>query len=75
MKKLEVVIIATILLVALVMLVVSLGVIFTDYTQKDYNEFISDEQGDKCQTPPGYTDQEWREHMSHHPDRYIECLK
>ena len=41
MKKLEVVIIATILLVALVMLVVSLGVIFTDYTQKDYNEFIS----------------------------------
>jgi len=27
-----------------------------------------------CQTPPGYTDEEWLEHMGHHPDQYQECL-
>jgi len=29
---------------------------------------------DKCATPEGYTDEEWREHMGHHPDMYGECL-
>ena len=35
---------------------------------------IASELGDKCATPPGYTDEQWREHMGHHPDRYKECL-
>ncbi len=30
---------------------------------------------DKCATPPGYTDESWQQHMSHHPDRYKECLE
>lgn len=29
---------------------------------------------DKCKTPSGYTDESWRQHMSHHPDMYKECL-
>ena len=29
---------------------------------------------DKCKAPPGYTDEQWREHMGHHPDQYEECL-
>jgi len=29
---------------------------------------------EKCKPAPGYTEQEWREHMSHHPDIYKECL-
>ena len=29
---------------------------------------------DKCATPQGYTDEEWKEHMGHHPDIYKECL-
>ena len=29
---------------------------------------------DKCATPSGYTDEQWREHMGHHPDLYRECL-
>ncbi|MEK6897084.1 MAG: hypothetical protein AABW93_00990 [Nanoarchaeota archaeon] len=29
---------------------------------------------DKCEPAPGYTEQEWREHMSHHPNIYAECL-
>ncbi len=30
--------------------------------------------GDKCKPAPGYTEQEWIEHMGHHPDIYKECL-
>ena len=29
---------------------------------------------DKCSPAPGYTEESWREHMSHHPDIYAECL-
>lgn len=28
-----------------------------------------------CATPLGYTDAEWRTHMSHHPSMYAQCLK
>ena len=30
---------------------------------------------DKCKPAPGYTEESWREHMSHHPDIYKECLQ
>ena len=29
---------------------------------------------DKCIPESGYTEQEWKEHMSHHPNIYKECL-
>ncbi len=29
---------------------------------------------DKCKPGPGYTEESWREHMSHHPNIYKECL-
>ena len=31
---------------------------------------------DKCSPPDGsgYTEESWREHMSHHPNIYAECL-
>jgi len=28
-----------------------------------------------CVPDPGYTEEAWREHMSHHPEMYKECLK
>ena len=30
--------------------------------------------GDKCKPAQGYTEESWREHMSHHPNIYKECL-
>lgn len=27
-----------------------------------------------CVPPAGYTEESWREHMSHHPDQYKQCL-
>lgn len=27
-----------------------------------------------CKPEPGYTEESWREHMSHHPQIYKECL-
>lgn len=29
---------------------------------------------DKCKPAQGYSEQEWEEHMGHHPDIYKECL-
>lgn len=29
---------------------------------------------DKCIAPPGQTQEEWEEHMSHHPNVYKDCL-
>ncbi len=44
-------------------------------TPQNYQQFKSAELSDKCATPSGYTDAQWREHMGHHPDQYKECLK
>ena len=40
----------------------------------NFQKFVDAEITDKCQTPEGYTDEQWAEHMSHHPDRYKECF-
>ncbi len=39
-----------------------------------YKKAVSSEQDDICKTPLGYTDESWKEHMGHHPDRYARCL-
>jgi len=44
------------------------------YSQADYRKALTAELPDKCATPAGYTDESWRQHMGHHPDRYAECL-
>ena len=43
------------------------------YAVKD-SGITGDNALDKCKPEPGYTEQEWREHMSHHPNIYRECL-
>ncbi|MBI2128897.1 hypothetical protein HYU07_01525 [Candidatus Woesearchaeota archaeon] len=46
-----------------------------NYFGANYNKAIqSQNKEDICATPEGYTDQEWREHMGHHPDQYKKCL-
>jgi hypothetical protein len=35
---------------------------------------VAENPADKCATPAGYTDEQWREHMGHHSDQYKECL-
>lgn len=44
-------------------------------TAENFNAFKAAENPqDKCATPPGYTDTEWKEHLGHHPELYQECL-
>ena len=40
----------------------------------NFQKFSAAELPDKCKTPPGYSDADWKQHMGHHPDRYAECL-
>ena len=44
------------------------------YTQQQFQKALASELPDKCATPAGYSDQDWKEHMGHHPDLYKECL-
>lgn len=68
MEKENLVLIGVIAFVAVVLAFAFFG------NDAKYNEFVSNEQDDICATPPGYTDQQWIEHMGHHPDRYAKCL-
>ncbi len=75
MKLSEKFILYIVLSIVVITLIFSISTLFKkDYSTDDYNEFVSAEGSDKCVTPSGYSDQEWKEHMSHHPDRYKECL-
>lgn len=47
---------------------------YQKYYGEGYSNAVSSELDNKCATPSGYTDESWRKHMSHHPDRYKECL-
>ncbi len=49
------------------------SILQTNYGAR-YQKAVQSELGDICATPPGYTDEQWREHMGHHPDRYAQCL-
>lgn len=67
-----------ILVVAVALLLVWVTYTFYQsiYFGASYQKALQSENpADICATPPGYTDEQWREHMSHHPDRYKECLK
>jgi len=44
------------------------------HSQENFESFTQAELSDICQTPPGYDEEVWRQHMSHHPDRYAGCL-
>ena len=63
---------------AVLVIVLVLTVSFTVYSLVSGNEYKralnAEDKSDICKTPTGYTDEQWREHMGHHPDRYAECL-
>lgn len=60
-------ILVIILIVGLLLLTIFPGMI---HTWKD-----SGKPGeDICKPGPGYTEESWREHMSHHPNIYKDCL-
>lgn len=66
------------ILIAAALVVMAFSVytlINANYYGSDYQKAVSSELEDICATPPGYTDESWRQHMSHHPDMYAECLK
>ncbi|MBS3066878.1 hypothetical protein J4205_03555 [Candidatus Pacearchaeota archaeon] len=65
--KLIIYIVIALVIVALIVLTIFPGII---QAWKDSGKSTNE----KCQTPPSYTKESWREHMGHHPDIYKECL-
>lgn len=74
MKQKKNLLIYALVIAAIVVIGLSIYMITSRYGS-DYQKALSSEQEDICATPPGYTDESWRQHMSHHPDRYEQCLK
>ncbi len=57
--------------------VASVAIVFVVVSLTDFFD-SSSSQGDGdnlCKAPEGYTQEQWNEHMGHHPDQYKECLK
>ena len=49
--------------------------VYSVFYGSDYKKAIAlENKNDICKAPEGYTQEEWEQHMSHHPDRYKECL-
>ncbi|MBS3057363.1 MAG: hypothetical protein J4415_01925 [Candidatus Diapherotrites archaeon] len=67
------------LIVVLVALIIALAsgmwaVLNPANNQDDYQKALSAENPeDICIAPSGYTQEQWEEHMGHHPDRYAQC--
>ena len=66
-KKIILYILIGLLLIGLLILTFFPGII---QAWKDSGKSVED----KCSPGPGYTQESWREHMSHHPNIYRECL-
>jgi hypothetical protein len=70
-KRIILYIIAGILILGLLILTFFPGMV---YVITDSSSFGENSNGDKCSAPQGYAEEEWIEHMSHHPSMYQECL-
>jgi len=66
-KKIILYIIAGLLIIGLLILTFFPGII---QAWQDSEKSVSE----KCKPASGYTEESWREHMSHHPSIYKECL-
>lgn len=65
-----------IILYGVVVIAILILIVFTFFPNMIYVLRDSgDSDEDKCDTPRGQTEEEWREHMSHHPSMYKECLE
>jgi len=51
------------------------GTMASDFSHSDerFEQFVSSELEDNCTVPKGYDEAAWKQHMSHHPDRYQGC--
>jgi len=65
-----------ILYIVVLLIIFSLAILIffpnIGYTVKDFGS--SENREDKCSAPEGTSEESWKEHMSHHPNIYKECL-
>lgn len=61
---------------AIIIVFVAIALIFTVSNAIKINNMKENKKIDNvCEVPEGYTEESWNEHMSHHPDRYKQCLE
>ena len=66
-KKIIIYVLIALVLIGLIILTINPGIIYVLRDSTGVGE-------DKCTPASGYTEEEWRQHMSQHPSIYKECL-
>lgn len=65
----------TIIIYVIIGIIIALLAVVTFFPGVIYAFTDSNSDGnDICTPKPGYTPESWREHMSHHPNIYKDCL-
>lgn len=62
------------ILIILIILALSILIISIFPGTNPITKIFKSGDNDKCKASEGYSEQEWKEHMSHHPDIYADCL-
>ncbi len=63
------------IIIAFLLIILLLMAFFPEKILGNFGSIKSVNSGeDKCKLERGYTEESWREHMSHHPDIYKECF-
>jgi len=73
-KKIALYVVLGLVIALLLLLAMFPGMIYAFNDSGVLGNSISNDVGGKCEPAPGYTVKQWREHMSHHPNIYAECL-
>ncbi len=64
------------LVLVVVIFVFTIYTYYQTYFGPEYRRAINAQNANNiCQAPSGYTEEAWREHMSHHPDIYRKCFE
>jgi len=65
---------AIVIISVIIFSAVAYAFVSSRYGSSYQQALASENPEDICKAPAGYTEESWREHMSHHPDRYSRCL-
>ncbi|HLC39965.1 MAG TPA: hypothetical protein VJJ76_03780 [archaeon] len=63
-----------ILIVSIIIFSVVAYFFVSRYGANYQSALAAENPNDICKAPDGYTEEAWRDHMLHHPERYKQCL-
>jgi len=72
-KLIDIIIVSLVIAVVFI-IVLMINPLSKEKSAESVSQDLKIDSDELCAVQPGYDEKEWREHMSHHPDRYKDCL-